>query len=83
MGKYRIKIETNKNGDKFYYAQYGYYSISNFGFLKWFNLYLDGTIGKYAGQSTIKDSYRAIEARINKEKIEEGRKIINIEYKDV
>ena len=82
MEKYRIKIETEKSGKKWYTGQVQFHWIIKFG---WSDIGDDGNTGDYCGvtkQRGIGDAEKAIMNRIQLNKKLDGETIISIEYKD-
>lgn len=81
---FRIKIETEKSGRKLYTAQVCSELLSfRFSFrLKWVNITADGYTWSYDCQfSSIEIAESAISTYIKKNKEEDDKTIIHIEYK--
>ena len=77
--RYRIKIETEKSGKKWYYAQ----EASTFFRFGWNTLDKDGYINDYGNImfSSIITAEETIDKRLKNLKQKDSEKIISIEYK--
>jgi hypothetical protein len=83
MGKYRIKIETEKSGKKWYTAQVCCGWLISF---IWSDIGSDGNTGYYCGatrQSNIKEAEEAINKRRAYLDKLDSETIIHIEYKSI